>query len=221
MPSPTWSTVPTSARSVSTSKSLIRSLRIAVISSGRSFTWFLSGSGNEFSGQALQAAAHAGVDAQRAGLQDDAADQLGIDMPRRLDGPAGRALDLLDDRARLFLRQLEGGRQLDAQLPLLARRQLLELRRDLVDLTPAPLLDQQAEQVEDERVGVAGDRVDRGALRAPVELRVAQDLLQLGDLLRHLDEVGQLLAHLGQAARLLRRLEQRPRVGPVDDRHGA
>src|SRR5581483_6955212 len=198
MPSPTWSTVPTSARSVSTSKSLIRSLRIAVISSGRSFTWFLSGSGNEFSGQALQAAAHAG-----------------------LDGPAGRALDLLDDRARLFLRQLEGGRQLDAQLPLLARRQLLELRRDLVDLTPAPLLDQQAEQVEDERVGVAGDRVDRGALRAPVELRVAQDLLQLGDLLRHLDEVGQLLAHLGQAARLLRRLEQRPRVGPVDDRHGA
>src|SRR4051794_37084670 len=42
MPSPTCSTWPTSARSVSTSKSLIRSLRRAVISSGRSFkTWLL------------------------------------------------------------------------------------------------------------------------------------------------------------------------------------
>src|SRR5712691_3229571 len=38
MPSPTWSTVPTSARSVSTSYRSIRSLRIDVISSGRSFT---------------------------------------------------------------------------------------------------------------------------------------------------------------------------------------
>src|SRR5919198_2919660 len=38
IPSPTWSTVPTSARSVSTSYSSIRCLRIEVISSGRSFT---------------------------------------------------------------------------------------------------------------------------------------------------------------------------------------
>ena len=37
MPSPTWRTLPTSERSVSTSNSLIRSLRIEVISSGRSF----------------------------------------------------------------------------------------------------------------------------------------------------------------------------------------
>src|SRR4029450_8274494 len=38
MPSPTWSTVPTSARSVSTAKSSMRCLRMVVISSGRSFT---------------------------------------------------------------------------------------------------------------------------------------------------------------------------------------
>src|SRR4249919_252789 len=37
IPSPTWRTLPTSERSVSTSNSRIRSLRIAVISSGRSF----------------------------------------------------------------------------------------------------------------------------------------------------------------------------------------
>src|SRR4029078_4229172 len=38
MPSPTWSTVPTSERSVSTSYCSIRCFRIEVISSGRSFT---------------------------------------------------------------------------------------------------------------------------------------------------------------------------------------
>src|SRR5438552_2383542 len=106
MPSPTWSTVPTSARSVSTSNSLIRFLRIAVISSGRSFTGFLSGSRDEFSGEAFQAAAHARVHAQRAGLQDDAADQARIDVARRLDGAARRSLDLADDCARLVLGQL-------------------------------------------------------------------------------------------------------------------
>src|SRR6266511_4148896 len=40
IPSPIWRTVPTSARSVSTSYCSILSLRIEVISSGRSFTWF-------------------------------------------------------------------------------------------------------------------------------------------------------------------------------------
>src|SRR6478752_7261034 len=142
MPSPTWSTVPTSARSVSTSKSLIRSLRMAVISSGRSFTVFLSGSGDEFALEAFQAAAHARVDAQRAGLEDDAADQVGVDRARRLDGPAGGLLDLL----------------------------------------AAALLDQEPQEVAEERVGVAGDRVDGGELRPLVELRVAQDLREL----RHL-----------------------------------
>src|SRR4051812_30896609 len=127
MPSPTWSTVPTSARSVSTSNSLIRSLRMAVISSGRSFTVFLSGSGDEFSGQSLQTAAHAGVDAQRAGLEDDAADQVGVDRARCLDRAAGRLLDLLDDRVRFVLGELEGRRQLDGELPLLARGEPLEL----------------------------------------------------------------------------------------------
>src|SRR5581483_11008438 len=219
MPSPTWSTVPTSARSVSTSKSLIRSFRIAVISSGRSFTGFLSGSGNQFSFQALQAAAHARVDAQRARLEDDAADQVWVDCTRRLDRAPGDALDLSDDLARLVLGELDRGRQLDVQLPLLSRGELLELAGDLVDLSPTPLLDQQAQQVEEERVGAARDRIDDGALCAPVQLRVAQDLLQLRDLLRRLDEVGQLLAHVRQAARLLRRLEEGAGVRPVDDRH--
>src|SRR5581483_6963177 len=217
MPSPTWSTVPTSARSVSTSKSLIRSLRIAVISSGRSFTWFLSCSGDEFSGQSFQPAAHARVDAQRAGLEDDAADQGGVDLALSLDSLAGCLLDLGDDVARLLVGELERRRQLDRQLALLARGKALELLRDLVDLSPAPLLDQQAEDVEDERVGVAGDDVDGRGLGALVELRVAEDLLEVRNLPHRLDEVAELLAHVAQAPGFPRRLEQRPRVGAMDD----
>src|SRR5580765_3919743 len=219
MPSPTWSTVPTSARSVSTSKSLIRSLRMAVISSGRSFTVFLSGSGDEFSLEACQAAAHARVDAQRAGLEDDAADQVGVDRARRLDGPAGGLLDLLDDRASLVLGELERGGQLDGELPLLAGGEPLELLADLLDLPAAALLDQEPQEVAEERVGVAGDRVDGGELRPLVELRVAQDLRELRHLALHLDEVAELLAHLCQLPSLLRGLEQRPCIGAMDHAH--
>src|SRR6476646_1555348 len=157
MPSPTWSTVPTSARSVSTSNSLIRSLRMAVISSGRSFTGFLSGSGDEVSGQSFQPAAHAGVNAQRSGLEDDAADQVGVDLALRFDAAARDALDLADDLPRFVLGELDRGRQLDVQLALFAGGELLELRSDLADLSPAPLLDEQTEDVLDQRVGVAGD----------------------------------------------------------------
>src|SRR6185503_10324561 len=145
MPSPTWSTVPTSERSVSTSYCSIRCFRIEVISSGRSFTnlspgfctspvrrglraepgfarreprshpshaqpergvsWGNHGflhvalrdvasrrtllvSGHEFTTKAVEPAAHAGVHAQRAGLEDHPADQVGVDRAARLDGAA-------------------------------------------------------------------------------------------------------------------------------------
>src|SRR5215218_4302697 len=105
MPSPTWSTVPTSARSVSTSYCSIRCLRIEVISSGRSFTdspWL---AGDQFSSKLLEAAAHAGVDAQRPGLEDDAAEQVGINITRCFHGVPGRFLDPGHDRSRLLVGQ--------------------------------------------------------------------------------------------------------------------
>src|SRR5213076_2483855 len=100
IPSPTWRTVPTSARSVSTSYCSIRWRRIDVISSGRSFK-ALSSSLHEFVSQSFQSAADARVDAQRARLEDDAADEAGIDLARRIDLAAGRPLDLTEDRVRL------------------------------------------------------------------------------------------------------------------------
>src|ERR671930_578266 len=104
MPSPMASTVPTSASSVSTSYCSIRSLRIDVISSGRSFKGSpYSGGGCKLSAKSFETAAHARVDAQRPGLEHDAADQSGIDAARRLDLAAGCVFDLLDDLLRFLV----------------------------------------------------------------------------------------------------------------------
>src|SRR5262249_28227317 len=120
-------------------------------------------------------------------------------------------------RCRFRVGELEGGRQLDGELPLLQRGQSLELGADLLDRAAAPLLDEQPHEIADERFALAEDGVDRGGLRALVELRIAQDLTELGHLLRRLDEAGELLAGLGDAPGLLRGLVQGPRVGAVDD----
>src|SRR4029077_7591448 len=112
MPSPIWRTVPTSATSVSTSYCSIRWRRIDVISSGLSFKGFSSRL-HEFVSQSFQPPAHARVDAERAGLQDDAADELGVDLLGRLDLAARRVLDLLQDRLGLGFGQLARGGQLD------------------------------------------------------------------------------------------------------------
>src|SRR5207245_11009030 len=104
MPSPIWSTVPTSARSVSTSYCSILALRIAVISSGLSFTG--ASAPHEFVSQSFQSPAHARVDAKRTGLQDDAAHQIRVDLLRRLDLAARRVLDLLQAPLRLGVARL-------------------------------------------------------------------------------------------------------------------
>src|SRR4249920_769618 len=126
MPSPIWRTVPTSARSVSTSYCSIRWRRIDVISSGRSFK-VLSSRLHEFVSQSFQSPAHARVHTERARLQDDPADQVRVDLLRRLDLAARRILDLLQDRLRLGVAQLARRRQLDGESPLLERHQPLEL----------------------------------------------------------------------------------------------
>src|SRR5207248_4576204 len=107
MPSPSWRTVPTSARSVSTSYCSIRSRRIAVISSGLSFTD--ASAPHEFLSKSFQSPADTRVDAERARLQDDAAHQARVDLRRRLDLAARRVLDLLQDRLLLDVGQFARG----------------------------------------------------------------------------------------------------------------
>src|SRR4051795_8483056 len=104
MPSPIWRTLPTSARSVSTSYCSIRWRRIEVISSGRSFKSLSAP--HQCLSKSFQSPSHARVGSIRAGLKHDAAEDVGVDAARRLDRAAGGLLDLLDDRLRLVVRQL-------------------------------------------------------------------------------------------------------------------
>src|SRR5205823_1166159 len=137
MPSPSWRTVPTSARSVSTSYCSIRERRIEVISSGRSFT--LSSAPHQFVSQSFESSTHARVRAVRPRPEDEATDERRVDAARRLDLPSCGLLDLSDDLSRFRVRQLARRDQLDVQAALLARHQPLELGRDRLDLAGAPL----------------------------------------------------------------------------------
>src|SRR5947199_7663102 len=127
IPSPTCSTVPTSARSVSTSYSSIRCFRIEVISSGLSFTKTPFSCSCQLSPQPLEAAAHARVEPVRPDLDDDAADQVRVDLPGRLDLAPCRLLDLAEELARLGIGELDRGRELGAQDSLALGDQALEL----------------------------------------------------------------------------------------------
>src|SRR3954465_7507767 len=99
MPSPTCRTVPTSARSVSTSYCSIRWRRIEVISSGRSFKSLSAP--HECLSKSFQSSADARIREKRARLQHDAAEDRGVDGARGLDLAPDSLLDLLDDRAGL------------------------------------------------------------------------------------------------------------------------
>src|SRR5689334_6281517 len=194
MPSPTSSTLPTSARSLSTSYCSIRCLRIEVISSGRSFMNLLSGCG-QLAAQPLQAAADARVETVGTNLQDDAADQVGVDRARRLDLAAGRLLDLVEQLARLLVRELDRRRQLGVDDALVLGDQALELARDLLERARAALVGEQEQEVTHELLAAAEHVLECGRPRARVELRIAQQLAQLGHLGLGSDDLLQLLAH--------------------------
>src|SRR6476620_4567354 len=215
MPSPIWRTVPTSARSVSTSYCSIRSRRIDVISSGLSFKALSAP--HEFGSQSFQSPAHARVDAERARLQDDAAHQVGVDLLRRLDLAARRVLYLLQDRLRLGVGQLARRRQLDGQAALLTGHEPLELLGDLLELARPALLRHDLKEVREQRLLVAREVCEDRALRARLELRVAQDGAQLRRLGHRSCEVAQRLVHLREPARVLRGPEQRLGVDAVRD----
>src|SRR5919204_2011127 len=121
IPSPTWSTVPTSARSVSTSYSSIRCLRIDVISSGRSFTGSPSGRKGFLSQAQRGDAASAAVPVlvPRAHDKDERPSEAAPRAPQRRGGlpvhPAQRRRHRADDLAGPL------DDQLDAHLPAVVR----------------------------------------------------------------------------------------------------
>src|SRR3954453_9857662 len=215
IPSPTCRTVPTSARSVSTSYCSIRERRIDVISSGRSFI----SAPHQFLSQSFKSSTHARVRAIRPGLEDEASDQRRVDAARRLNLPSCRLLDLPDDLARLRVGQLARRHELDVEAALLARHQPFELLRDVLDLPRASLLGNELEEVREQRLVAAREVGEDPRLRARLELRVAQHGAQLRRLFDCAREVGQRLVHLLQVPAVLRRAEQRLGVDAVRDRY--
>src|SRR5919108_123937 len=218
IPSPTWRTDPTSARSVSTSYCSIRSLRIEVISSGRSFKCAPSGAG-QLSSQSFEAAAHAGVREIRAGAQDEAADQGRIDLAARAKPAAGNLFDLLEEPLGLLVGQLHGSCQLDVEDALLGGDEGLELAVDLVELVHTTLLDDEEQEVPHELVGVGEDRAERLPFLAGLDFWVLEQRAQLRHLPHGLDERMEIVADGLQAILLLGRLEERVRIGSFGDRH--
>ena len=135
---------------------------------------------SKLTAQAVEAAAHARVDAERAGLEDHPADQFGVDRARRLNGAAGGLLDLRDDRLGLVVVELVGGRQLDVQPALLLVDDRLELLCDGAELAGAALLGDEPHEVADDRVGPGRHLLEHARLRAGVELGVREERLELG-----------------------------------------
>src|SRR3954451_2140724 len=215
MPSPTCRTAPTSARFDSVSKFSIRSRRIDVISSGRSFIWSLAPCVGEVGSESIEPPADACVEPHRSGLEDDASDQIWIHLPRGLHLPAGRGLDLGDHLRVVVVGQLGRRRQLDVEYPLRRRDERVELVRDLGDLRGASLLGDEAEEVDDELVGALRDVREHVRLQPGVDLRVLEQGLQVRRVRERVAQLLQLCVHGVEPAGVLAGFEQRLRVDAV------
>src|SRR6478752_7541646 len=109
MPSPTSTTVPTLRVSVPASNPSIADLMMLVISSERmAIGWDLlegASARHELVPQAFEAASDAAVDQSVADTDDEAADEVGVDLEVELDAAAGELLQPRGDGTNLVLRQ--------------------------------------------------------------------------------------------------------------------
>ena len=158
--------------------------------------------------EAIETAADAGVEAHRACLQDETADQLRIDAPRRLHLAARLLLDVGDDAVEVGVGERLGRGELDVEHAGLGADERLELGRDLADLGGAALLDDEVGEVADEVVRAVEDLLEHLRLHRPLGLGVDEQGLQRGHLVDRLREIAELLANGREPALALRGLEE-------------
>ena len=167
----------------------------------------------------FEAAADARVKPQRAGLEDDPADQIRVDLAGGLHLAARCGFDLAEDPVEFIVRQLGCRRQLDVEDALRLRDERVQLVGDLGQLSRAAFLREEAEEVDDlvvralrdprEDVGL-GRRLDLGVREQRPQLRDRRDgVAQLLDLA--VDEL--------EPALVLRGLEQSARIDSVRSRY--
>src|SRR5215211_122714 len=162
MPSATDRTVPTSVRSAwPASRPSMRLLRMDVISSGlicmSGFRWLLDVSRrlgpDDLLAKGVQAVADRGVEHLVADADDDAADDVRLDLGRELDLAAGLLGDPVADVAHGALVELDRGRDLDRKQPVVALPKVVVVATDAEDRRHPVVLQQQLEEVEDDRLG--------------------------------------------------------------------
>src|SRR6266540_2249694 len=167
----------------------------------------------------LQPPAHARVQPMGADLEDDAPDQLRIDLPARLHLAARGLLDLPEELPRLLVGELDRGRQLGPEDALVLCDEALELARDLLEMRGAALVREQEEEVAQKLVAALEQVPNRLCPGARVELWVAQELPQLRHRGLRFHHLCQLLADGLEPSLILRRVEEGARVDAVDYRH--
>src|SRR3954452_21188863 len=162
--------------------------------------------------KSFEPAAHARVEPHGSGLEDDASDQVWVNVPFRLDLPARGLLDTADETTEILVRQLVRGRQLDVEDARLRCDERVELVDDGVDLGGAALLGEQLQEVDDEVVRTRGDARQHVRLHPRVDLGVLEQQAQLVDRRDGVTELLQLRVHLLELPLLLRGLEERARI---------
>src|SRR4051794_28445536 len=223
MPSPIDRTVPTSVRSAwPVSRPSIRLLRMEVISSGL-ICMRLGGSlgrASDLLAKLFEAVAHRGVEHLVADADDDAAQQVGVDVGGELDLSAGLFGDPVADLADGGLVELDCRRDGDREEPVLLLPQPVVGTADAEDHRHAVVLDQELEEVDEDVVGTADRLVQPFLLLLAGEVgREEEDLEVVGGPQR-VGEVAELLLDLVELALLAGHLEQRPGVDLGDLLHG-
>src|SRR3954451_21558518 len=156
MPSPIDRTVPTSVRSAwPVSRPSIRLLRMEVISSGL-ICMRLGGSlgrASDLLAKLFEAFAHRGVEHLVADADDDAAEDVGVDLRGELDLAAGLVGDPVADLADRALVELDRRGDRDRQQLVLVLPERVVGAPDPEDHRHAVILDQQLEEVDEDLVG--------------------------------------------------------------------
>src|SRR3954451_1306393 len=221
MPSPTESTVPTSARSASsTSSPSMRLLRMEVISSGLICTVRLvSLDARHVAAQLVESVADRRVEHGVADAEHDAADDVGVDVGVELDLLARLLTDPLADPLDDVVLELDGGGHVHGEELVLLGPELVVGPPDAVDDRHPVVVEQHAEEVAEGVVRVVQGLVEAVLLLLRREVRGEEEQRQVAGLLDGLGELSELLLDLVELVLLLRDREQRARVDLGDLLH--
>ncbi len=156
----------------------------------------------------------------RSGLQDESSDEAGVDRARGAQLAVGAAFDPLQDPAGVVVRQLDGGRELDVQDPLLASDERVELPRDRGQLVRrGPSRRRAAGSCGRSRRRRPGPRAAPLCVRSCRPRGFSSSARSSGTFSIAVDELGELTPDRLELALLLGGLEQGVRVDPFGDGH--